>query len=99
MTASLHQWFNSLQSTIAWKQNNGTQWAQDEVATTSSKYTAKCVALLLKYEHNIAKNSGNVKRAIALQPTSAISLCARFESMSFVVNILACKLKIVNNRN
>ena len=23
----------------------------------------------------------------------------RFESMSFVVNILACKLKIVNNRN
>ena len=24
---------------------------------------------------------------------------ARFESMSFVVNILACKLKIVNNRN
>ena len=24
---------------------------------------------------------------------------SRFESMSFVVNILACKLKIVNNRN
>ena len=27
------------------------------------------------------------------------SWCPRFESMSFVVNILACKLKIVNNRN
>ena len=29
----------------------------------------------------------------------AVYATARFESMSFVVNILACKLKIVNNKN
>ena len=41
-----------------------------------------------------------------LQPTlprvwtsNSVGVRARFESMSFVVNILACKLKIVNNRN
>ena len=28
-----------------------------------------------------------------------VLIAARFESMSFVVNILACKSKIVNNRN
>ena len=31
--------------------------------------------------------------------TKKVCLEARFESMSFIVNILACKLKIVNNRN
>ena len=34
-----------------------------------------------------------------LCPFSAPRGHTRFESMSFVVNILACKLKIVNNRN
>ena len=34
-----------------------------------------------------------------LSPHGTVYSPPRFESMSFVVNILACKLKIVNNRN
>ena len=43
----------------------------------------------------------DVRRApqTAIDTRAAVPVNSRFESMSFVVNILACKLKIVNNRN
>ena len=44
-------------------------------------------------------SSSNAGQRSTMWPHTCFPMQARFESMSFVVNILACKLKIVNNRN